>query len=414
MASEVSARPAGRRGDRPTVRAPRPPGSASGLRTALARAAAAALLALGWLLPSAATAAQGLDLSTPYPAVAVAPGSDVSFDLTVDAANAGRVALGLRGVPQGWTATLRGGGFVVDGVQTTGGEPAKVTLDVKVPADASGRQEIVVRATSGGLTTDLPLTLRIAEQAAGDVTLTTDFPSLRGPSDATFPFKLTLTNDTPRDLTFVVEAQPPQGWQATAKVTGQEQAASALVDAGGNVGIDVEVTPPDDVAAGTVKIPVTATSGSKQVAAELQVEITGSYSMALRTPDDRLNTSGSAGSQIRQTIEVQNTGTSPLEGVTLNATNPTGWSVRFEPAEVPAIPAGGQPTQVTAIITPSGDAIAGDYNVKISASNDTAGSSDLDLRVTVETSLVWGLVGVAIIVAVLGGLWWVFQRYGRR
>lgn len=403
MAGDVSVRPSHERERR-----------ARRLGPAIARIAAAALLAVGWVLPGSAVAAEGLDISTPYPAVAVAPGSEVSFDITVDTAEPGRVDLEVRGVPEGWSATLRGGGFVVDGVQTTADTPAEVTLEVQVGAEATGAQDLVVRATSGGLTTDLTLTLRVEAGAAGDVTLTTDFPALRGPSDVTFPFNLDLSNDTPEDLTFVVEAQAPEGWEATTTVTGQEQAASALVEAGANVGIQVEVTPPENAAAGTVTIPVTAVSGSRQISAELTVEITGSYAMTLSTPGDRLNVNGSAGSQIRQVIEVENSGTSPLEGVRLTASNPSGWSVRFEPAEVPAIPAGGQPAQVTAIISPSGDAIAGDYEVTITASSDTAASETLALRVTVETSLLWGLIGVALIVAVLAGLWWVFQRYGRR
>jgi uncharacterized membrane protein len=34
--------------------------------------------------------------------------------------------------------------------------------------------------------------------------------------------------------------------------------------------------------------------------------------------------------------------------------------------------------------------------------------------VTVETSLLWGAVGVALIVVVLVGLWLTFRRFGRR
>jgi uncharacterized membrane protein len=64
-------------------------------------------------------------------------------------------------------------------------------------------------------------------------------------------------------------------------------------------------------------------------------------------------------------------------------------------------------------MTPSGDAIAGDYVVSFTATNDQANASQ-DIRVTVETSLLWGLVGVVLIVAVLGGLYWVFRTYGRR
>ena len=69
--------------------------------------------------------------------------------------------------------------------------------------------------------------------------------------------------------------------------------------------------------------------------------------------------------------------------------------------------------QVTAHLTPSGNAIAGDYVTSFKASSTLANAST-DIRVTVETSLLWGAVGVGLIVLVLAGLWWTFRRYGRR
>jgi len=68
---------------------------------------------------------------------------------------------------------------------------------------------------------------------------------------------------------------------------------------------------------------------------------------------------------------------------------------------------------VTARITPSGDAIAGDYAITFNAKADQASASQ-DIRFTVQTSLVWAIIGAALIVGVAAGLWWVFQRYGRR
>lgn len=421
MASDVRLRPAGGRARSMTLIRRRGPAEHSphaarrqhGLQGRVGRAAAAALLVAA-LLPAAGSAAEGLDVSTPYPAVAVAPGSEATFDISVRTAAPGRVNLDLLDVPAGWTATLRGGGFVVDGVQTAGEEPATVTLELQVPPDASGSVQIILRATTAGrLTTDLPLSLRVEADAAGDVTMTTDFPSLRGPTGATYRFTLDLANDTSEDLTFAVEAQAPEGWQATAKVTGQEQAASAIVEAGGNVGLEVEVTPPEDAQAGAFPLAVTATSGGRTVSADLAIEITGSYSMTLTTPDDRLNFSGTAGGEIRQTLIIENTGTAPLEGLALSqSAAPTGWTVRFDPAQVPPI-APATRGEVTAIIQPSGDAIAGDYQVSIEASNENT-SATQQFRVTVETSLLWGLMGIGLIVAVLAGLWFVFRRYGRR
>ena len=380
------------------------------LRTAGAAVVAAALF--GTVLASAASATEGVHVTTPYPAVAVAAGTDVSFEITVDSATPSRVDLRVEQVPEGWTATLRGGGFVVDGVQAGGEEPPQVTLDVAVPAEATGTQDLLLRATSGGTTTDLPLTVRIETTAAGSVALTPEFPQLRGASDATYRFTLDLANETAEERTFAINAQGPEGWDVTARITGQEQAASAIVEAGGSVGLEVEVTPAQNAGAGAYPILVEASGGGETVAAELAVEITGNYSMQLTTPDERLNASGSAGSEIRQTLVVRNDGTAPLEGVELTSTAPTGWTVRFDPAVVPTV-APQDEGQVSAIITPTGDAIAGDYVVTLTAENENANASQ-QLRVTVETSLLWGAIGIGLILLVLAGLWFVFRRFGRR
>ena len=41
-------------------------------------------------------------------------------------------------------------------------------------------------------------------------------------------------------------------------------------------------------------------------------------------------------------------------------------------------------------------------------------NASADVRVTIQTSLLWGVVGIGLIALVLIGLWWTFQRYGRR
>ena len=117
-------------------------------------AVAAALLPA--MVPPA-LAAEGLSLTTPYPAVTVTPGTNVSLDLTVDANEAARVELTLSGVPATWTAELRGGGFVIDAVQVNGTDPTEVRLDVDVPEDASGTTRITVRASATGTTVELPV-----------------------------------------------------------------------------------------------------------------------------------------------------------------------------------------------------------------------------------------------------------------
>jgi uncharacterized repeat protein (TIGR01451 family) len=357
-------------------------------------------------------AADAIQLTTPYPAVAVAPGNKVTFDLSIKTTSAERVSLDLGKVPSAWTATLRGGGFVIDGVQTDGTEAAKASLEVAVPADAAGgTQQITVTASGGGASTVLALDIRVTPSAAGNVELTTQFPELKGVSTTNFSFSLTLANDTSDDLTFSVVAGGPVGWTVTATVASQAQAASAVVKAGDTSTITVTAKAPSDATAGTYPITVDATSGDKTAHADLSIEVTGSYSLTLSTPDGRLNAGASAGGTTDLGVVVSNTGTADLENVELSAAPPNGWTVDFEPKTV-TVPAQGT-VNATAHIKPSGDAIAGDYVVTLRSTSPSA-SATADIRVTIETSLLWGAVGVALIVLVLLGLWWTFRRFGRR
>ncbi len=85
-------------------------------------------------------------LTTPYPAIEVAPGAKVSLAVQVETQDAGRVDLSLDGVPADWTATIRGGGFLVNGVYSNGSDPTEVTVDVSVPEGATdGTQRITPR-----------------------------------------------------------------------------------------------------------------------------------------------------------------------------------------------------------------------------------------------------------------------------
>jgi uncharacterized membrane protein len=367
----------------------------------------------------AVAADDGLEVTTPFPAVAVAPGSQVSFDLTVTSTRTAIVELALVGVPDGWTASLRGGGNVVDAVSVTPDEPGEVRLDVEVPADAvTGTDAIVeafqVVATGGGAADRLPLTIRVDAQAAGDISLTTGTPALTGSSDATFSFELQFRNDTPQDVTLSVAALGPAGWDVSASLTGETQAASTVVESGATQNVTVTVEAAPDAPAGQYPIAVEATAGERTVTADLGIQLTGSYSMTLSTPGGLLSASGSAGAATTQAFEITNTGTAPLTAVTVSADPPSGWDVTFEPESLLAIEPGSTGS-VTATITPAAEAVAGDYVVSFSAEAAEGGAdASAQVRFTVETSPLWALVGLGIIGLILAGLFYVFRTYGRR
>jgi len=301
----------------------------------------------------------------------------------------------------------------VQSVFVDSGAPAAVTLSFQVPDDAAASTvPVTVVGRSGGTTARLELDLTIAEAGGGTVSLESDYPSLRGTVDTDFKFNLTLHNDTPGELTFALQADGPAGWDVTIQPTGETRAASVTVAARATQRLEVSATPGTQAGADTYPINVTATAGDQQATSQLGVEITGSVEMQLTTPDERLNTTANAGSATDFPVVIVNNGTSPLTAVDLVGTGPTDWEITFAPATVDQIePNTSAPA--TAHITPSSNAVAGDYQITLSASNADANES-IDVRVTVETSPIWGIVGLLLVVATIGGLVLVFRRYGRR
>ncbi len=374
---------------------------------------AAALSIVAGPLAPAAQAVTGLELSTPFPAVVVEPGGTATFKLAVDVTDARRVDLAVEGVPTGWETRIRGGGLVVDGAFVTPDEAPDLTLSVDVPDEATaGSKTITVKATSGALTETLVLDLRVQAAAEGAVSLESDFPQLTGPADATYTFNLKLTNDTPGEITFALAATGPDGWGVNVVPTGQNQATSTTVAAGGSGRLTVTVAPGDNVEAGTYPVKVEVVGGGKTVDAELSVVVTGTYRMSISTPTDNLAASANAGSPTQVTLEIQNTGTAPLVGVQVAGTGPTNWDIAFDLETVASIGVG-QTGTVVATITPTSDAVAGDYVVTIRGTTEET-SGNVQIRVRVETSGFWWIVGVGLILATFGGLYWVFRTYGRR
>jgi uncharacterized membrane protein len=368
-----------------------------------------------WVLPlsvSSALAANGLTLTTQFPDITVSPGTQASFTISVKTTTAARVGLSLTGAPPAWNAALHGGGFVVNAVETNGKDSTDVRLDINVPADASGTTNMTVTGTSGGSSVTLPLSVKVEANAGGTVTVTPDYTQLKGAANSSFTFNLTISNQKAQDLTYTATGEGPDGWTVNVTLTGQSQAVSGTVKANSTANVAVQVTPAANAQAGPFKVAVVATVGGTQFPVELELDITGSYSLSLSTPTQLLSGHGPSGSVTDQSFTVTNTGTAPITAVKMSVTPPTNWKVTFEPDTIDTLQPN-TPTTVIAHITPSGDAIAGDYSLTFNANGKEA-STNADFRFTVETSLVGGIIGAVLIIAAIGGLLWVFRRYGRR
>lgn len=378
---------------------------------------AAFALSAGLLLITAVTplgaAAATFSLTTPYPAVTVQPGNTVTFPLDVSVPAPERVGLSVSGTPTGWTANLRGGGNIVNAVFAGGTTAATVELSVTVPQDASpGSQTLTVTATADQGTRTLPIEVTVLGATGGGITLTSDFPQLSGAPSSTFSYSLTLANTGTQKQTYTMLGQGPDGWTVSVHPSGNEQALTDTVDGGATDTLSVTAEPPSTVVAGAYQVQVTVASGAQSANATLEADVTGAPSLTLSTPNQVLNAQVTAGSTGTVSLVVANTGSTVLDNVAVTAAAPTGWTTTFAPTTIATIQPGSAAT-VTATLKPSSDALAGDYDVTFTASAGAA-SANVDIRTTVQTSPLWGFIGLALIVLVIIGLGWVFRRFGRR
>jgi uncharacterized membrane protein len=372
------------------------------------------LLVFVLLLVLAPSSAWAVTVTTPYPDLTVQAGQEVNLDLRVSDNVARRVDLSLQNVPSGWEVSITGGGYSIKAVMVDPDEPSRLTLKLKVPADAAERSyafDVVARTAEG--TTTLPITVTVSKAAGAATTLEAEYSSLKGPASATYTFQLTLRNDSLEPRTYNLSVTGPEDWTTTLKPSGATQETPTVtVEAQSSQRLNLEVKPSPDVTIGTYDLAVTVSGGGEEISAPLQVTITGTYTLTVTTPDGRLNFDIKAGGTTRQPLVVTNSGTGPLQGVKLSASAPSGWKVTFDPPAIDVLPPNQQQT-VYAVFTPAEDAIAGDYVVSVSARADQAIAQE-ELRVTVKTSTLWGVIGVIIAVAAIVILGLIFRRFGHR
>ena len=134
--------------------------------------------------------------------------------------------------------------------------------------------------------------------------------------------------------------------------------------------------------------------------------------MELSTPTGLLSTNITAGDVKRVELAVNNTGSSELNDIKLSFTAPINWDITFDPQKVDKLQPG-KVAQVFATIKADKKAIAGDYVAGIEAKTPEIGSR-ISFRISVETSILRGWIGVLIIIIALGSVYYLFRKYGRR
>jgi uncharacterized membrane protein len=366
----------------------------------------AAILSVGLTAGSAAQ----IILYTPYTSISVPPGETI--DYTIDVKNDGPTVqalnLSLSGLPRGWNATLKAGGYVIRQISVLPGEKKTVALQVEVPMQVNrGNHSFMLVAGNQSLT----MVVHVSEQGTFRTEFTSDQANMEGHAETNFTFSTKLTNRTGEKQMYSLRADPPRGWQVVFKPN-YKQATAVEVEPGQTQTVSVEITPPFQVEAGTFQIPVQAVNSATSAELALEVVVTGFYDLEVTTPSGLLSAKTTAGKDKRIEMMVQNTGTAELKNVIFQSSKPRNWEVDFSPDTIPRL-AAGENAQVIATITADDRAIPGDYVTRITARTQET-SSDASLRISVKTPLLWGWVGILIILATIALIYYLFRKYGRR
>lgn len=355
----------------------------------------------------------GLTIFAQYPVQEVAIGDTISIELklTTDAPQIAR--LELQGLPDGWNASFRGGGRVVQAVYAQPGQESTVDLRIEPPTDvASGTYRLTVVARGENGNAQLPLELIVQDKLPPRLSFDVDLPTLRGSPDTTFRFNATLRNEGDEDLEVTLSADAPQGFQVDFQTGGQDVTSFPL-GANESKTLNIQARPFAGVPAGTYTFNVLAQAGDVQATTTLNAEITGQPALSVTTPDGRLSGQAYAGRETPITLVVRNTGSAPAQDIELSATPPAGWNVTFDPSRITEL-APEQQQEVTARLTPSDQAIAGDYMITVTARPQEGAAQSADFRITVLTSTMWGIVGVGLIAIAVVVAGMAVMRFGRR
>jgi uncharacterized membrane protein len=366
---------------------------------------------------------RAISVAPEYSGVIVSQGENVSVDLKVF--NKGRqdeiIELTVPSVPKGWTATVKTYSFGITGVYMESDKTRSLTL--KAEPDESvgpGKYTFLVKGQTqdGKLTSSGKVVITVKpkqeEKKSKDVKITTSYPVLEGPTDATFEFSIEVQNKLDKDTVFNLAYEGPPNWDIKFKPAYEDKYFSSLrIKKGQTESMAVEVKPYLLAEPNRYPLKVKVSSPEAKAEAEIMVVLTGTYKLDAGTADGLLSLREAyQGKEANLSFYVKNSGSAKQNNVKFLSFKPENWKVEFKPERLETL-ARGELKQVEVIITPAEQALVGDYSVTLSIEGEKA-KKNLEFRVPVKASTAWGVIGLGIIVLVVVGLVVLFIRLGRR
>lgn len=235
--------------------------------------------------------------------------------------------------------------------------------------------------------------------------------NIEAATNTTFTYNTRLHNGSAASRVYQLSASLPAGWNSSFKVEGV-QVTSLNIDSEKTQDITLEINPAIETKPGKYNIPVMAITGTDTAKLDLEAVVKGSYAVTLTTPSGRLSDEVTEGNRKEIHLVVKNTGTITLDNLDLSAQAPPQWEAAFVPSTITRLEPG-KDAEVTATLSVPDKTLAGDYVTNFSVKNTNANASAA-FRMMVKTSALTGWLGVLVIVAALGAVYYLIRKYGRR
>jgi uncharacterized membrane protein len=366
---------------------------------------------------------RAISVSPEYTGVVISEEEEnVSVDLIVT--NGGRqgedILLSLTSIPKGWEAWVKTYSFGVTGVHVESDKSKNLTLKLSRDKEAGPGKytfDIQAQTEDGKLSSKSQISVTVEEQKSHKkvegVKITTSYPVLRGPTDAKFEFSVEVDNKLDKDTIFSLSSQGPKNWEINFKPAYEDKFISSLRLKGGqSQTMAVAVKPHPLAKPGEYPILIKVNSPEAKGEATLTVVLTGTYKLNAGTANGLLSMNTVRGKEGSLSFYVQNNGSATLNNVHFLSFKPENWKVAFNPERIDTL-GPEELKQVEVSITPTDQALVGDYSVGLTADAGKV-SKAIELRITVRASTAWGWIGIGIIVLVMAGLVALFIKLGRR
>jgi len=258
----------------------------------------------------------------------------------------------------------------------------------------------------------------MAQGPTENIKMVTDYSKLEGTSGESFEFEVKLTYQGEKARSFDLNVKGPKDWitYITPTYPDDKKIKDILLEPITiPETVQVHAIPPvwQMIEPGNYDITVEASSEDISSSITLQAVVTASYKLNISPASELYSLKAIAGKDNNFSIQVENQGTDTIHNIVLSSNKPEGWKITFTNDRIDALEAN-QSATVDVIIRPSDKAIAGDYQIVLKSSSKETNASDLTLRTTVQTSSVWGWIGVIIILVVGTGLAFMMIRFSRR